>query len=110
MKVLRFDRQKTYKTVGNAELRFKSVFLPVLDTTFLSCDKMQLKVLFFLALSATIAVCLDENPHLSEKTEKISRQKRSVILLPSNTSITITFDLSMPVQALATQSAFYNMV
>jgi hypothetical protein len=32
-----------------------------------------------------------------------------VILLPANTSITITFDLSMPVRALAQQSGFYNM-
>ena len=46
----------------------------------------------------------------AENQKEGSRQKRSVILLPSNTSITLTFDLSMPVTPLATQLAFYNMV
>lgn len=41
--------------------------------------------------------------------ESSGRQKRSLILLPANTSITVTFDLSMPVRALASQSGFYNM-
>lgn len=44
-----------------------------------------------------------------QENDKKSRHKRSVILLPQNTSITITFDLSMPVAALRSQSAFYNM-
>lgn len=47
--------------------------------------------------------CLQRSEHGN------ARQKRSVILLPANTSITITFDLSMPVRALAQQAAFYNM-
>jgi hypothetical protein len=46
----------------------------------------------------------------AESHKERSRQKRSVILLPSNTSITLTFDLSMPVAPLASQLAFYNMV
>lgn len=41
--------------------------------------------------------------------ESGGRLKRSVILLPANTSITVTFDLSMPVRALASQAGFYNM-
>lgn len=45
----------------------------------------------------------------TKQFDQRSRSKRSVILLPRNTSITITFDLSMPVTALASQSGFYNM-
>lgn len=44
-----------------------------------------------------------------KENEKKSRHKRSVILLPQNTSITVTFDLSMPVVPLRSQSSFYNM-
>ena len=44
-----------------------------------------------------------------EKNERKIRNKRSVILLPQNTSITVTLDLSMPIYALAPQAGFYNM-
>lgn len=60
-------------------------------------------------LGAMFVVGLEESKDTTNKKPWKSRQKRSVILLPSNTSITITFDLSMPVAALAQNLAFYNM-
>jgi hypothetical protein len=63
---------------------------------------VSLSLIFFLAIPSQ---CFQG----SEREELSARHKRSVILLPANTSITITFDLSMPVSALAQQAAFYNM-
>jgi hypothetical protein len=62
-----------------------------------------LSLIFFLVIP--ISQCFQRSEH----GESSGRHKRSVILLPANTSITITFDLSMPVRALAQQSGFYNM-
>ncbi len=76
---------------------------------------MQLKTnIVFLVLLTTMVKCKEGvEEYQAEDNEKTgpkkSREKRSVILLPAGTSITITFDLSMPVAALAAQLGFYNM-
>lgn len=68
---------------------------------------MRLVLLFFNLIILTTVNGFDETA--KNNSSKNSRQKRSVILLPPNTSITITFDLSLPVAALAQQLGFYNM-
>lgn len=63
---------------------------------------IQLNFILFLA-----SLC--QSTESTEKNGGKLRNKRSVILLPANTSITVTLDLSMPVPALVQQSGFYNM-
>lgn len=62
----------------------------------------------FILLCANQGIAFQESDGVKNTQQEI-RHKRSVILLPANTSITITFDLSMPVPALVSQSGFYNM-
>ena len=60
-------------------------------------------------LLAAVLVTGQEEPKEKKKSPWKSRQKRSVIMLPSNTSVTLTFDMSMPIPALSQNLGFYNM-
>lgn len=60
-------------------------------------------LLIFTALICLVAFSVADDGKV------VRRHRRSVILLPANSSITITFDLSMRVYPLQAQSAFYNM-
>ncbi len=96
----------TRKYKGNLLPCFKfsrRVDTPVIDSNMKRFQVIPLSLIFFLAIP--ISQCFQRSEH----GESSGRHKRSVILLPANTSITITFDLSMPVRALAQQAAFYNM-
>ena len=58
---------------------------------------------------ASLCQSFESDKSVEKNERKIIRNKRSVILLPQNTSITVTLDLSMPIYALAPQAGFYNM-
>lgn len=62
-----------------------------------------------LLLWATYGHSSQDSDHEVNENYRGVRHKRSVILLPENTSVTVTFDMSMPIYALSAQAGFYNM-
>ena len=96
----------TRKYKDNLLHYFRSVheLIPLITDGNMKCYQfLSLSLIFFLTIPSVFSF------QRREHEESSARHKRSVILLPANTSITITFDLSMPVRALAQQAAFYNM-